>query len=151
MKGIAASVMALALLLSGTASVRADAVYHTERLTLDPIAGAPGSGTVVNIHPNGPRVYAHEIYTLKGTVPNTEYVVRLWVHPFDTDCSDAGVNFASTPVQTNQAGNGRGDLFISPDQVPDALRGNRTHGVRWDVTLNGVPQYETRCTQVTLD
>lgn len=151
MKGAIAGALALTLLVTGTASVRADAVYHTERLTLVPIGVAPGGGTVVNIHPNGPRVYAHEIYTLMRTLPNTGYVVRLWVHPFDTDCSEAGVNFASTPVETNRVGNARGDLFISPDQVPAALRDNQSHGVRWDVTLNGVPQYETRCTIVTLD
>jgi len=131
--------------------VSADAAYHTERLTLDPIGGAPGSGMVVNTHPNGPEVYAHEIDTLNGTLPDTDYVVRLWVYPFDTDCSEAGVNFASTSVRTNPAGHGHGQLFISPDQVPEALRGNQMHGVRWDVTLDGVPQYQTRCTVVTLD
>lgn len=151
MKGMTVGALALVLLLTGATQVRADAVYHTERLTLDPVGGASGSGMVVNIHPNGRQVYAHEIYALKGTLPDTDYVVRLWVHPFDTDCSEAGVNFARTPVRTNPAGNGHGELFISPDQVPDALRGNQMHGVRWDVTLNGVPQYETRCTIVTLD
>ena len=157
MKAVVASVLALALLVSGTASVRADAVYHTERLALEATGAAPGGGTVINVHPNGPQIYAHEIYTLTGTLPNTEYVVRLWVHPFDppTDespgCTSTGVNFRSTTVETNAAGNGRGDLFIGPDEVPTALRGNQSHGVRWDVTLNGVTVYQTVCTKVTLD
>ena len=145
---IAAAFAALAT--AGTAS--ADAVCHSEHLELRPLAGAPfRSGFVQNIHPNGPQVYAHEVYVLNGAMPNTTYVVRLWVYPFDTDCSGTGVNFASTTIHTNRAGNGRGDLFISPTSVPNALRSNQTHGVRWDVTSNGAPQYETRCTQVTLD
>lgn len=151
MKSLVTGVLVLAMFVIGTASVRADAVYHTERLTLEPVGGAAGTGMVVNIHPNGPKVYAHEIYSLKGTLPNADYVVRLWVHPFDTSCESEGVNFASTPLRTNRAGNGHGDLFISPGQVPTALRDNQAHGVRWDVTLGGVPQYETRCTMVTLD
>ncbi len=127
----------------------ADAVYHTERLTLEPIGAAPGSGMVVNIHPNGPTVYAHEIYTLKHALPTTTYDVELWFYPFDTSCSSGGF-FGSTPLTTNRVGNGQSDRFITPELIPGAVRG-ATHGVRWIVTLGGVPQYETRCTSVTLD
>lgn len=127
----------------------ADAVYHSERLELRPLGAAPGGGAIVNIHPNGPQVYAHEIYTLKQALPNKTYDVELWFYPFDTSCS-SGVFFGSTPLTTNVAGNGQADRFITPEQIPAPVRGF-THGVKWTVTLAGVPQYETRCTQVTLD
>lgn len=146
-KLLSIAVALVALAVAPTAL--ADAVYHSERLVLEPIGAAPGSGMVVNIHPNGPQVYAHEIYTLKQTLPNTTYDVELWFYPFDTSCS-SGVFFGSTPLSTNVAGNGQADRFITPEQIPPPVRGF-THGVKWIVTLAGVPQYETRCTSVTLD
>jgi len=127
----------------------ADAVYHTERLELRRLAATSGGGAIVNIHANGPQVYAHEIYTLKGALPGKTYEVNLWVYPFAPSCSGAGVFFGSTQLTTNVAGNGQADRFFEPG-IPPPLIGH-THGVKWTVTLNGVPQYETRCTQVTLD
>ena len=47
------------------AAASADSAYHTERLELRGLNGAPGGGMVVNVHPNGPTVYAHEIYVLR--------------------------------------------------------------------------------------
>lgn len=128
----------------------ADAVYQTERLQLRRLAATSGGGAIVNVHPNGPKVYAHEIYTLKGALASETYDVELWFYPFDIDCSGSGVFFGSTPLTTNVAGNGRADRFIAPEDIPGAVRGS-THGVSWTVTLGGVPQYETECTQVTLD
>ena len=61
------------LCLAGAAA--ADAVYHSERLELAGLAGAPGGGMVVNVHTNGPQVYAHEIYTLRDAVPGTYQVI----------------------------------------------------------------------------
>src|SRR5436190_15849360 len=57
-------VAVLAATLAAAAS--ADSAYHTERLDLHGLNGAPGGGMVVNVHPNGPIVYAHEVYTLSG-------------------------------------------------------------------------------------
>ena len=50
-------VAVLAATLVAVAS--ADSAYHTERLELRGLNGAPGGGMVVNAHPNGPIVYAH--------------------------------------------------------------------------------------------
>jgi hypothetical protein len=58
------------LLLPGTAA--GDAVYHSHHVALHPVGGAPlRSGFVENIHPNGPQVYAHEVYVLNGAQPDT--------------------------------------------------------------------------------
>ncbi len=144
---------ALLLLVSALVapSVAADAVYHTERLILLPVGGTPhGTGLVVNIHPNGPQVYAHERYVLRDALPNTTYTVNLTAYPFDPSCSGSPAPFGSTALRTNAAGNGTAHLVIPFGAVPLALR-NATHGVAWTVTLNGTTVYRTNCTQVTLD
>ena len=47
------------LLFGAVLPAAADQVYHTERLELVPVGGAPlQSGFVVNIHPNGPINFA---------------------------------------------------------------------------------------------
>jgi hypothetical protein len=62
---------AVVLALGLVGSAAADSAYHTERLALRGVGGAPGGGMVVNVHANGPNVYAHEIYTLSHAVPGT--------------------------------------------------------------------------------
>ena len=148
---LAAGALALlaAALLAPAAS--ADPVYHSEHLALSPVGSAPlKSGFVENIHPNGPQVYAHEIYTLKGAAAGTTYLVYLLVHLGDPGCDGStATNFGSTPLTTTAVGNGTADRFIP--SVPDAIR-NQTHGVRWEVTtLGGTLVYRTDCTNVTLD
>ena len=65
-----------------------DAVYHSQHVLLHSAAGAPlRSGFVENIHPNGPMVYAHEVYVLNGAQANTSYQVTLLLFPFSTNCS----------------------------------------------------------------
>jgi hypothetical protein len=66
---VVAAASVLVLTFNGTAA--ADSAYHTERLALSGLSGAPGGGMVVNAHANGPNVYAHEIYTLRHAVPGT--------------------------------------------------------------------------------
>ena len=140
-------VIALAL-VPGAA---ADRVYHSQHITLEPVGSAPlKKGFVENIHANGPRIYAHEIYKLNGAAPNASYEVHLLAYPFDTTCSVAPSDFGFTPLETNRAGNGRADRFFKVSDVPPTIR-NATHGIRWVVTLNGVVVYETDCNTVTLD
>ena len=72
---LAAALAALALVPAAAG----DAVYHSQHVTLIPVAANEvGSGFVENIHANGPNVYAHEQYALKGALPSTDYVV--WIH-----------------------------------------------------------------------
>lgn len=138
-----------ALLLPAYAS--ADRVYHSEHLPLIAVGGAPlHHGFVENIHPNGPQVYAHEIYSLKGALPNTTYQVFLLVHLGDPGCdASTAANFGFTELSTNARGNGTADRFIPT--VPLEIR-NQTHGVRWEVRLSdGTLVYRTACTNVSLD
>jgi hypothetical protein len=128
----------------------ADRVYHSQHLPLVTADSAQvPSGFVENIHPNGAGVYAHEIYSLRGAQPDTTYQVFLLVHLGDPGCDDSeATNFGSTDLTTNKVGNGTADRFIG--SVPDEIR-HQTHGVRWEVWLDGALVYRTACTNVTLD
>ena len=140
-----------ALLLPAYAS--ADSVYHSEHLPLVAVGGAPlDHGFVQNIHANGQKVYAHEIYSLKGALPNTTYQVFLLVHLGDPGCDGStATDFGPTTLTTNGGGNGTADRFILVADVPSAIR-NQTHGVRWEVrTTGGTLVYQAACTNVTLD
>ena len=138
-----------ALLLPASAS--ADRVYHSEHLPLVAVSGAQlRDGFVQNVHPNGPQVYAHEIYSLKGALPGTTYQVFLLVHLGDPGCdASTATDFGFTELTTNAGGNGTADRFIPT--VPEGIR-DQTHGVRWEVrTTSGTLAYQTACTNVTLD
>ena len=138
----AAAVFAAAFV--GTAA--ADRVYHTEHLELSGVGGAPGGGMVVNIHPNGPNVYAHEIYTLRRAVPGT-YQVSLNVFPTSLNCTGSSSAIPTATITTNASGNGRADVTFTPADVA-ALRG-MTFSISW--TVAGPATYVTNCTVVTLD
>jgi hypothetical protein len=128
------------------AAAAADAAYHTERLELAGLAGAPGGGMVVNVHTNGPKVYAHEIYTLRGAVPGT-YQVTLNVFPTSLDCTGPALAFPTATLNTNARGNGRADVKFTPEDVA-AFRG-MTLSLSW--TVAGPATYVTGCTVVVLD
>jgi hypothetical protein len=146
MRGILglAAAMLVAAALAGTAA--ADAVYHTERLELVGLAGAPGGGMVVNVHTNGPQVYAHEIYALRGAVPGT-YQVILNVFPTSLDCTGMSLAVPTATLETNARGNGQADVKFTPEDVT-AFRG-MTFSLSWTVT--GPATYVTGCTVVVLD
>jgi hypothetical protein len=146
MRGILGLVAAAlgAAALAGTAA--ADAVYHTERLELAGLAGAPGGGMVVNAHPNGPNVYAHEIYTLRHAVPGS-YQVSLNIFPTSLDCTGMALALPTATLETNARGNGRADVKFTPADVA-GLRG-MTFSISW--TVAGPATYVTGCTVVVLD
>jgi hypothetical protein len=133
-----------AAVLAGAAA--ADAVYHSERLELAGLAGAPGGGMVVNVHTNGPQVYAHEIYTLRGAVPGT-YQVILNVFPTSLDCTGTALAIPTATLDTNARGNGQADVKLTPEDVAGS-RG-MTFSLSWTVT--GPATYVTGCTVVVLD
>ena len=141
--GLAAAILTSAL-LAGAAG--ADAVYHTDRLALHGVAGAPGTGMVVNIHPNGPNVFAHEIYTLRQAVPGT-YAVSLNIFATSLDCSGAMDAVPTATLTTNSQGNGRADVKFTPEDA--AGLSGLTISINWTVT--GPATYATDCTVVALD
>jgi hypothetical protein len=127
----------------------ADGVYHSEHLSLTPVAGAPlRSGFVENIKAEGPVIYAHEIFVLNGASPNTTYVVTRNFFLGDT-CSGPVFPGDVATLTTNASGNARGDAFVAPGEVA-GFEGD--HGVMWTVRrAPGAVEYATRCTKVTLD
>lgn len=128
-----------------------DAVYHSQHVRLHPVAGAPlRSGFVENIHPNGPTVYAHEVYVLNGAQANTSYQVTLLLFPFSTDCSAEPVAIPTATLSTNGSGNGKAQVFFRPTDIGPPLTG-ASHGLIWQLTAGGAVVYETNCSPVTLD
>ena len=101
---------------------------------------------VVNIHPNGQNVYAHEIYTLRQAVPGT-YQVFLNVFPTSQNCTGQTAALPTATITTNAIGNGRADVKFTPADVA-ALRGMK-FSISW--TVVGPATYATTCTVVTLD
>ena len=139
---LAAALAAAAL----AAAAGADAVYHTAQVPLKPVGTAPGGGLVVNIHANGPTVYAHEVYLLEHAAPGS-YHVTLNVFA-STACSGAPLAVLPTAtVVTNGVGNGRADAKFTPAQA-DGLRGG-TFGAVW--TVVGPAAYQTDCSVIVLD
>ncbi len=107
---------ALALLLLASASpVLADQSNHTTRLPLELTAAGTAAGhltlragQVVNIHADGPIVFAIEDYLLDGAKPATAYVVVLGFYA--GSCGDAfAFPFANGVTLTTDAnGDARG-------------------------------------------
>jgi hypothetical protein len=65
-----------------------EAVYHSQHIGLHPVGEAPLQfGFVENIHPNGPQVYAPEVYVLNGADANATYQVVLLLYPFSMSCA----------------------------------------------------------------
>jgi hypothetical protein len=140
---LAAALLGAAVFATGAA---ADRAYRTEQLELVGVAGAPGGGRVVNIHTNGPVVYAHEIYTLGHAAPGT-YQVYLNLYLTSVNCTGPVIQVPTATIETNAAGNGQGDAKFTPEDAGD-LRG-LTFGISW--TVVGPATYQSACTVVTLD
>jgi hypothetical protein len=101
---------------------------------------------VVNIHTNGPIVYAHEIYTLRQATPGA-YTVTLTLYPTSLDCSGTTIPIQAATLTTNPQGNGQADAKFTPEQA-DGLRGS-TLSARWSVS--GPASYVSDCMVITLD
>jgi hypothetical protein len=141
--GFAVAVAAAAVL---AASASADAVYQTTVIPLQPSGGAPGGGSVVNIHANGPTVYAHELYRLKHAQPGT-YQVTLHIYASPSCAESPVAEIPTATLETNLVGNGKTDAQFTPADA-EGLRG-LTVGAIWTVT--GPATYTTACSIVTLD
>ncbi len=145
--GLVAVLVAFGVALLPT-TAWADATYHTTRIALSSTSG--GYGVVVNAHTNGPVVYAHEQYQLRGATPGINYQVTLHIFAFNTTCSgDPVANIDSALLTTNAAGNANGDHVFTP---ADAAGLAGSSGVIWTMTpSNGGPVFSSGCEVVTLD
>ena len=129
----------------------ADGVYHTERLSLEPVNAAPlRSGSVINIHADGPNIYAREIYMLNGAAANTTYQVVLNGYLGNTSCTGvADLIIPTAMLTTNISGNGLAYHVFTPADT--AGLGGLTVGVQWQVWNGETLEYQTACTIVMLD
>ena len=142
---------ALLAIMSLAGPALADSAYHTDRLALEPVDRAPGGGMVVNIHPNGPNLFAHELYSLQGAAPGETFQVHLRIWPDSPTCTGTPTLDLSTAViETNVSGNGTAAFVLRPGDVPRFLRDSR-FSIDWIAEQRGETQYATDCTIVTLD
>jgi hypothetical protein len=146
---VAAAVLGVGLMV---APALADAVYHSSHIQLLPTGGTPlRSGFVENIHVNGPKVFAREVYVLNGAQPETTYQVTLDIFVLDPSCTGSpGAVVSTATITTNAAGNGRGEGVFRPADVPAVLR-NATHGIIWTVSDASGVVFSSGCELVTLD
>jgi len=149
--------LVLSLLL--TLPVYADQTFHTARLSLvltsaGSAAGHPNlrSGHVVDIHTNGPIIYALERYIVSGAKPHTDYQVELSVSL--TGCANPqNVLVPTALLVTNAQGNAHGNWTFTPANVAAAgLHAGMTLGITWTLVSGGVTAYQTpSCINVPLD
>ncbi len=119
-------------------------------LTLALLAAGTGTGMVVTVHANGPKVYAVDRYQLRHADPGANYQVLLHLYLGQADCSGSpGATLPVGQIETNVAGNGSVQARFTPEDVV-GLRG-LSFPIDWTVTQDGVTTHETSCTIVTLD
>ena len=132
----------------------ADAVFHTARYELHAVAGAPlSSGFVVDVHADGPQVYAQERYHLVGALPSTTYQVTLLAYA-DQGCTQLVVAIPEATMTTNVRGNAHGSVTFAPEDVAPFRNptGTATYGLVWVIGPVGQSAaYTTGCQVVTLD
>jgi hypothetical protein len=139
------AILALPLRVAG-----ADTVYPSQHIPLHPVGTAPlTTGFVENIHANGPKIYAHEVYVVVGATPMTSYEVTIAVYVQDLACSTTPLRITTATLRTGAAGSGRADVFFSPEDA-DGLRG-ASHGAIWTLSVSGAPVYQTDCNTIVLD
>lgn len=139
-----------ALVLGSSPTAQADPAFHTTRYPLSSVADGSVHGWVLDIHTQGPRIYAQERYRLQDVVPGQTYVMNLYAHS-DPGCRTLVVAVPATATMTaNAAGNAHGAATFVPADVEPLPR--TTYYLRWQVTdSSGGVAYETGCVAVTLD
>jgi hypothetical protein len=139
-----------ALVLGWSPAAQADKVFHTTQFPLSSVADDSVHGWVIDVHAQGPRVYAQERYLLRDVDPGQTYVMNLYAYS-DPDCTDLVVSVPGTATMTaNAAGNARGAATFVPAAVEGLPR--TTYHLRWQVTdSTGTVVYQTACVAVALD
>jgi hypothetical protein len=145
--------MAAIVVLMVAAPAAADQAHHTTRSTFHAVGDAPlRSGVIVNIHADGPNVFAHEVYTLNGAVPTTTFQVVAHVYFVDLSCGgDPNVSLPIGELTTNRAGNAAGDIVLSLEAANALGFRNGTGADRWEILLDGEVVYASDCTLAIAD
>ncbi|MGY1618118.1 hypothetical protein ACI797_15365 [Geodermatophilus sp. SYSU D00691] len=129
----------------------ADQTFTTTRYPLFPVGGAPlQQGAVVDIHAEGPQIYAQERYHLSGALPSTEYVVTLNIY-LDPSCTDFVAALETDTLLTNPAGNANGSATFTPADAAPLAQVQSEYGIVWEVSGPTGVAYTTGCQVVPLD
>lgn len=141
---------AAALVLGWSPTAQADQAFHTTKYPLSSVADGSVHGWVIDIHTQGPRIYAQERYQLRDVSPGQTYVMNLYAYS-DPDCSDLVVSVPGTATMTaNISGNAHGATTFVPAAVEGLPR--TTYHLRWQVTDSaGAVVHQTACVAVALD
>jgi hypothetical protein len=125
----------------------ADQTFHTERIPLLAVNGAPlHKGFVVDVHTEGQKLSAIERYVLVGAAPNTTYQVQLSAYP-DTACAQTPlVTIQEAKLVTNVVGNGEAGFTFPAAPAPAP----GTFNLQWHVLNGGTIAYQTACTLVAV-
>ena len=147
-------IISLAIVIAALAVVpvaAGDGIYHSQHIPFSPVAtGESGSGFVENIHANGPNVFAHEQYVLKGASALTTYDVVIHVSSAaDPTCSTPLLVATTATFTTNPAGNGSAYHLFTPTDVGPLH--NSTIHVYWTLETAGAIAYTTSCQPAQLD
>src|ERR671910_2617661 len=98
---VAVAALVTSLAMADPAS--ADQAFHTQRIPLSPVADAPlQSGAVIDIHTQGPTIYAQERYVLVGAEAETTFQVTLLVYS-DPGCTALLFPISTATMTTNAA------------------------------------------------
>jgi hypothetical protein len=145
---VAATVFVTLMALAVPAS--ADQAFHTQRFPLFAVADAPlKSGAVIDVHTEGPKIYAQERYVLVGAEPGMTYQVTLLVYS-DPGCAGLLFPVPTATMTTNAAGTAHGKATFYPQDVEGLPR--TTYYLDWQVSVQGGPVvYSTGCVPVILD
>lgn len=139
-----------ALVLGWSPTAQADQDFHTTKFPLSSVADGSPHGWVIDIHAEGPTIYAQERYLLRDVVPGQTYVMNLYAYS-DSTCTDLVVPVLGTATMTaNTGGNARGATTFVPADVEPLPR--TTYHLRWQVTdAEDTVLFQTACVAVALD
>jgi hypothetical protein len=100
---------AAALVLGWSPTALADQAFHTTKYPLSSVADGSVHGWVIDIHAQGPRIYAHERYQLRDVAPPGQTCVMNLYAYSDPNCSDLVVPVPGMATMTaNVSGNAEG-------------------------------------------
>ena len=104
---------------------------------------------MIDIHTQGPTIYAQERYVLVGAEVETTYQVTLLVYS-DPGCTSLLFPIPTPTMTTNAAGNAHGKATFYPQDVEGLPR--TTYYIDWQISVQGgAVAYSTGCIPVVLD
>ena len=149
----ALAVLVVGVVAASFAAIAAAEPFPAQHFALMPLGGEPlRNGFVEVIHPDGPQVYAHQVYHLNGARSNQSYEVVISIWTSNVACAgDPAFVIPAAVVDTNASGNGEADAVFAPELL-DAL-GIRGLTIGGNVTLfhEGSPAFTNGCQVIQLD